>query len=127
MFSDGLGIGFGGQFGHTDTVGNEALVHCNPGVQFAKGLLEMYVDTVIEDVAVLTEDEGFKSIEGSDGALGLVLTGLAAGFARVAMAVLVAGGPKVVDTDPHGTEEFDWPLALFVVHDEMISMAVLLL
>jgi hypothetical protein len=59
--------------------------------------------------------------------MGLVLIGLGAGFERIAISIVVAGKPKVVDTDPHGTKKFNEPLLLLVRHGAMVAYTVLLL
>ena len=101
MLGDRLGISFGGEFGHTNSVGYEALVRRDPGVQFAEWLLEMSLDAIIEDITVFTEDQIFETIESWDGVVGLMLAGLSLGFARVAMAVVIYGTPEIMDPDPH--------------------------
>jgi hypothetical protein len=101
VLGDRLGISFGGEFGHTDAVGYEALVRRHPGVQFTEWLLEMCLDRTVEGIPVFTEDQRFKAIERSDGAMGLMLAGLLTGFTRVAMAVVISGTSEVADQDPH--------------------------
>jgi hypothetical protein len=102
VLGDGLGVGFGCKLGHSDAVGNEALMHGNLGVQILEWLLEVSLNTVIEYIPVFAKDKSFETVEGSDSLVGLVLIGLSTGFARVAMVVMISSTPKVVGTDPHG-------------------------
>jgi hypothetical protein len=58
--------------------------------------------------------------------MGLMLIGLSLGFVCVAMLVVIANTPEIVNVDPHGMVHK--PLLLLVIHGEvMMDHAVLLL
>jgi hypothetical protein len=54
VFSDGFGVR---TLGNTDTVGNKALMNSDPGIEILEWLLQMYINIVIEEVTVLTENK----------------------------------------------------------------------
>ena len=68
---------------------------------------------------------GAKKIEGTYGALRLVMGCLGLGFAGAAVSIIVSSKPEVMDSDPKGAEEFREPLALRVGHVTMVADAVL--
>ena len=60
-------------------------------------------EAVEEDILVFAKVLVPEEVQGSDGALGLLLVCLGNGFAGAAMSIIVSGEPKVMDPDPEGT------------------------
>ena len=85
----------------------------------------MSFKVIEEEVSVLTEDEVFELVEGSNGALGLMLISLGFHFTGTTMTVGVAGKPEIVDANPHGAEKGREPLALLMSHGTVVSDTVL--
>jgi hypothetical protein len=56
VFCDWESVRTGCEISHADTIGNEALMGCNAGVEFSEGLLKMDLKIGVEDVVILTED-----------------------------------------------------------------------
>jgi hypothetical protein len=56
-----------------------------------------------------------------------MMAGLELVFRVAAVVVIVAEGPKVVDADPHSTEELGKPLSLGIGHLDVVAVAVLFL
>ena len=56
VFRDGQSVRAGSKVSHSDTVGNKALMCCDPGAEFPEWLLEMILEIRVEDITVLTED-----------------------------------------------------------------------
>jgi hypothetical protein len=114
VFGDGFGVRMGGKLGHMDTVGDNALMNRDPGIEFSEWLLQMYVvKIVIEEVTVLNENKVLKKVECSCSALGLMLACLGFGFGCTAAVVFVPCEPDIVDANPESPEELSHPLLLF--------------
>ena len=97
----------------------------DPCIELTEWLLQMCFEVVVKDITVLTKNEVFKLVEGSDGMLGLVLASLSFRFTGAAMTISVASQPEIVDPNPHGTEQCREPLSLVMCHSAVVANAVL--
>jgi hypothetical protein len=89
VFGDWFCIRASCEFCCTGTVGDEALVGSNPGVEFTERLLEMSFHIIKENVTVFTENQILELIEYSDRPLSLLFACLSLCFGSAAVAVRI--------------------------------------
>jgi hypothetical protein len=91
------------KLGGAYTIGDEALVGVDPGIEFTERLLWMGIEAVIEDITVLAKDKVTEEVKGAS-AFDLMKACLSAGFGVIAMAVVVVRKPEIMNSYPHRSE-----------------------
>jgi hypothetical protein len=100
VLGDWFSAGSGCKVGNSNAIGNNALVGSDPRVQFTGRLLEVNFNVRVDNVLILTENFVTKTVERSEGSLGLLMASLEFFFGRASISVFISSCPEVRNADP---------------------------